>query len=126
MSIPEENMNMDIREILKSKYFVRSILITPLLFFVALSATGGGDGTFIPATLFFPYAMLLPCFSQNISIVAIIAIACVQIPFYGILLSIADQKDERALFFVKIGIVVTHFITVALCFILRLTILEAN
>jgi hypothetical protein len=109
---------MDIREIIKSKYFIISILITPVLFYIAVFATAGGDGTYIPAALFFPYAMLLARFSENILTPSIV-IAWLQIPFYGILIAIADRKDERTLLFVKAGIAIVHVIAVALWFVVR-------
>jgi len=107
-----------IREIIKSRYLIISILITPLLFYAAVFAAGGGHGTYLPARIFFPYTMLSTHFSNDTITNPSIIFALIQIPFYGVLLSVAEQKSEKMLLFFKIGIVSVHTFAFILCFVI--------
>jgi hypothetical protein len=63
------------------------------LFFVAVAMAGGGHGTYVPATLFFPYAMLGSVATQQIQ-AAHMVVAALQFPAYGFYLAQAPTKQR--------------------------------
>ena len=67
----------------------------------AVTAAGGGHGTYIPATILFPYTMLLASADKLISN-PLIALALLQFPTYGLL--IATRENTKGVMFGLTGV----------------------
>jgi hypothetical protein len=65
--------------------FALGVLITIPCLWLVVFAAGAGHGTYAPAKLLFPLAMLAPVFRQSLTTPWIIA-AILQFPAYGLIL----------------------------------------
>ena len=79
---------MTISSIYRNRWFpiVAGILVSPLLVRIAVAFVGAGDGSYLPAVVFFPWAMFLALLSKHITSFAF-ALGAIQWPMYGILLN---------------------------------------
>jgi hypothetical protein len=75
--------------------------------FVAVSAAGGGHGTYLPAAILFPFTMLISAVLGRIP-ACLAAVALVQFPIYGLLLAI-DQSPRR----LWVGVLCFHVVFAA-------------
>ena len=72
-------------------YFAAGFPLSILGMFVAVVAAGGGHGTYIPATVFFPYAMGIADLHEQIGVIPIL-MALLQFPIYGLALGSFNKK----------------------------------
>jgi len=99
--------------------FVIVGLALGLLFSLAsLVLAAGGHGSYIPATVFFPAAMLLAIALKTISTLAL-GLAGAQWPLYGVLISMAARKRRAVQVISALGAV--HILLIAACFLLDRT-----
>jgi hypothetical protein len=91
-----------------------SFVVALSALYVALFATGGGEGTYLPAALLFPWTMISAGFLSTISW-PFIALAIVQFPAYGLLLAYGDSRNcyRRTL---RI-LLVLHIVAIVVAFI---------
>jgi hypothetical protein len=92
------------------------VLVCIPLVFVTIFATGAGHGTYLPARLFFPFAMFSTFICGSIT-APFVVIGLVQFPFYGLLSGISFRLGHLRASLV--GIVVVHLLAVALNFIIH-------
>lgn len=85
---------------------VSVILATFIILIIVIFLMGGGHGTYLPAKLIFPYAMIIALINNKIGVFAII-LAIVQIPIYSILI----KKSLRW----KFLILVVHIVIAIIC-----------
>jgi hypothetical protein len=95
-------------------FVVVSIVLTPLLLYVALASAGAGNGSYFWAKVLFPYTMLAAKAVNSITPV-LADLATVQVPIYGLLLGLAAKAAR--LFPVVVGLVVFHTIVVTASFV---------
>ena len=74
----------------KAGWIVAGLLIGGLAVAVAVFAGGGGHGSYLPAAVLFPFAMLLAVGTGSVSAVALV-IAVLQYPTYGLLAAFSGQ-----------------------------------
>lgn len=94
---------------------VAGIALSVLFGAVSVLATAGGHGTYVPAALLFPAALLL---AIELTIVsnAVLWFAAVQWPLYGLMVAVAAGRGrERG---VMIWLTLIHAVLVAACFLL--------
>jgi len=99
----------------KLRWTLRSIPATIVLAFVCIILMGGGHGTFVPAMLVFPYAMLVRHFVGTIDL-TVIVLALAQFVVYGM---IADLAVNFGLRYLVVLLLMIHFVTAAYVFINR-------
>jgi hypothetical protein len=74
---------------------ILGVVIGVLAITVVVFAAAGGHGTYVPAVIAFPVAMLTTRFTNTISAVAV-GLAVLQFPLYGVLIAGAqDAKCSR-------------------------------
>jgi hypothetical protein len=78
------------------RYVIRGLVLGAVASLVALAAAGAGHGTYLPAKLLFPFAMLCAVFGSSIT-APYIVIALVQFPLYGVLLDAASRRSRFTL-----------------------------
>lgn len=87
-------------------------MITPPCLALVVFLAAGGHGSYFPATLLFPAAMLSPLFTSHISHVGI-GLAVLQFPIYGAFVGSTDETQEISS---RLGIVViVHALLVGAC-----------
>jgi hypothetical protein len=94
---------------------IAGIVLAVVFGFVAFVAAAGGDGTYIPAALFFPCALLLAIGLDVISN-AVLCIAVVQWPLYGAVVVFAARRGRRKEAIVCLAVI--HSMLIAACFLL--------
>jgi hypothetical protein len=67
-----------------------------LCLLVAVLAAGAGHGTYLPAKILFPFAMLAGVFGRSITLPYVV-LALVQFPLYGLLLGAAFRSPRFVL-----------------------------
>lgn len=92
------------------------VLTGALLLAIAISAAGGGHGSYLPARIFFPYTMILSSVGERIGPVGV-ALAVVQYPAYGMALVAARSRGVSWKVFAWLAIV--HGFCVILAFVLK-------
>jgi uncharacterized membrane protein len=99
---------------LKKKYIFiyRSILLTPILFIIAMLFTGGGHGTSFFLVLFYPFSTLFLFIFPNCESV-LFPIGLLQYILYGIILTIAERKGKLISLIIIISAI--HIFTILLC-----------
>ncbi|MBN1787657.1 MAG: hypothetical protein JW806_04615 [Sedimentisphaerales bacterium] len=97
------------------KILVGALLITPLVIVLALISAGAGHGSYFLCKLFFPYTMLSTHLYEVIT-TPFMFLAVIQIPLYGLLLSITNKK--RTVVIIGVIIAFLHLVAVFLCFII--------
>lgn len=70
---------------------VVSLAVTPVLLCLGVAPTGAGHGSYLPATILFPFTMLSTSVFHSITF-PFIVLAIVQFPAYGIFLGFANTK----------------------------------
>ncbi len=78
---------------------------------VVIALAGGGHGTYYAAKCLFPYTMVSTGFLGRVTL-PFIALACIQYPAYGAILSVANTKGKLRPF--AIGVVSVHLAATAL------------
>jgi hypothetical protein len=73
------------------------LLATPILGTIAWAYIGGGDGSYWPATIFFPWAMLLAITSKYL-VTGTFVLAAIQWPVYGLILNPRAPKFGLRMF----------------------------
>ncbi len=76
-------------------WLLAGVAVGGLLFFIAVNAAGAGHGTYIPAIVFFPYAMAIAVPLGNISL-PLVVLALVQYPAYGAVIGATWQSRRRS------------------------------
>ncbi|HJY11554.1 MAG TPA: hypothetical protein VJ304_02130 [Flavobacterium sp.] len=61
---------------------LKTIIVTILLLFFAISFSGGGHGTYLPAQIIYPYTMIIAKLQFEIGFFALL-LALIEIPVYG-------------------------------------------
>jgi hypothetical protein len=98
-----------------SKPLVASLVATPLFLLAAIASARAGHGSYLLAKILFPFTMLSTLVFGSI-VAPAIALAVLQIPFYGFILGRANVKGglrKRAAV-----LLLAHLLAVAACFIL--------
>ena len=96
------------------KWTTLSLVLTLVLFCVALVAAGGGHGTYIPAKVFFPYSMLVvELWTGSIGYLAL-ALALAQALAYGMSAGLAKHRRNALLVTSTI-----HVLAVIFCVLLK-------
>ena len=70
------------------------ILVTPLLGRIAVNIAGGGHGSYLPAVIFFPWAIFLSLQFNHFNSAAFV-LATIQWPIYGIVLNPRSDSFGR-------------------------------
>jgi hypothetical protein len=91
-------------------------LATPFTLLLALESTGAGHGDYFWAKVFYPYTMLSAMVLQSITI-PFIVVALLELPAYGILLSLGWSKGKLKL--CSPGLSFLHTSAVITCFAIR-------
>ncbi len=91
-----------------------SLLATPLFLLWAVIFAGGGHGSYLPAKILFPYAMLLAIPRRRI-ILPFFLLLVAQYPLYGILYSLVRGRRLRVL--LTLVLVIAHVWAAAACFL---------
>ncbi|HTD72924.1 MAG TPA: hypothetical protein VK652_05315 [Steroidobacteraceae bacterium] len=99
-------------------FVVVSIVLTPLLLYVALASAGAGHGSYFWAKVLFPYTMLAAKVVNSIT-PALEGLAIAQMPIYGLLMGLG-AKAWRVVA-VIFGLVVIHGAAVVACFVVPMT-----
>ncbi|MGH9364584.1 MAG: hypothetical protein ACRD1B_04880 [Thermoanaerobaculia bacterium] len=94
------------------------VVVESLLLFVAVKAAGGGHGTYLPAILFFPYAMAIAVPVGSIAI-PLVMLASVQFPAYGAVIGATWRSRKRST--VWLTVAVGHLAAAAIAGILAKT-----
>ncbi len=90
------------------------ILLTPIPVILAILSGGMGHGHYVSARLFFPYTMLLTRVTGNTITLALIGLALVQLPLYGVLIASASSPASRA---ITVGsLFAIHLVAALICF----------
>ena len=97
--------------------FVLSLIATPLCLFLAMASAGAGHGDYFWAKLIYPYTMLSTLLFNSITI-PFSLLAILQVPIYGVLLSIAWARNRIAL--AGWGLLTLHVAAALACFAVRL------
>ena len=97
------------------KPLVVSLIATPLFLLAAVASAGGGHGGYLLAKILFPFTMLSTLVFGSI-VVPAMAVAILQFPIYGFILSKASLKGN--LLTLSVALLVTHILGVVACFIL--------
>lgn len=97
--------------------FVLSLVATPFCLLLALASAGAGHGDYFWAKIIYPYTMLSTLLFNSITI-PFILLAIVQVPIYGVLLSIAWARDRIGL--TALGLLTIHAAAALACFAIRL------
>jgi hypothetical protein len=94
---------------------IAGIVLTIAFGLVSFVTAAGGEGTYVPAALFFPGALLL-AIALNLISNSVLWMAAAQWPLYGAVVSLASRKGNRKLAIVSLTLV--HALLVAACFLL--------
>jgi hypothetical protein len=86
--------------------FVIGIGVCILGLLVAVWATGAGHGTYLPAKILFPFAMLAGVFGHSITLFYAV-LAVLQFPVYGLILGAAFRSSRFVLCVIILSLV--HF-----------------
>jgi len=97
--------------------FVASLLATPFCLLLALASAGAGHGDYFWAKIIYPYTMLSTLLFNSITI-PFSLLAIVQVPIYGVLLSIAWARNRIGL--AALGLLTMHAAAALACFAVRL------
>ncbi|MCA1566138.1 MAG: hypothetical protein LC803_10975 [Acidobacteria bacterium] len=97
------------------KSLIIGVLLTPVCLLLAIGSGGAGHGDYFYAKLLYPYAMLSALVFDSLVIPSIL-FAVPQFPLYGALCGLAAGKGQ--MWTVGLGIMMTHALAVALCFLL--------
>jgi len=93
--------------------FYLSLIATPIGLFLAYVTLGPmGHGTLSLTKIIFPYAALSLLAFENIWVVLLLA--AIQLPAYGIILSIFSAK--KSMDWIFLSLLITHILAVILCF----------
>ncbi|HZH30389.1 MAG TPA: hypothetical protein VEY11_06460 [Pyrinomonadaceae bacterium] len=98
-----------------AKLLIVGILLTPVCLLLATGSAGAGHGDYFYAKLLYPYAMISVLVFDSLLLPSIL-FAVPQFPLYGALCGLAAAKGHR--WMVGLGIIMTHALAVALCFLL--------
>lgn len=93
---------------------ITGIILSVVFGFVSWLVTAGGHGTYVPAALLFPGALLLAIESTVISN-SVLSIAAAQWPLYGAIVGFATSRGHKKEAIVCLGVV--HLLLVAACFL---------
>jgi hypothetical protein len=81
---------------LKTRWFKVSIVFTFLAIPICMFAMGAGHGTYLPATLIFPTAMLIAILAGQINSIAML-VALIQYPLYALILNNMKSNQSRGI-----------------------------
>jgi hypothetical protein len=95
-------------------FVVVSIVLTPLLLYVALASAGAGHGSYFWAKVLFLYTILAAKAVNSVT-PALEGLAVAQVPIYGLLVGLGAKAAR--LLAVIVGLVVIHTVVVAACFV---------
>jgi hypothetical protein len=70
------------------------LALDAMAMFFVVGAAGAGHGTYVPAAICFPFAMAISALMGTIH-PALVAVAVVQFPFYGVLIGLAANLTRR-------------------------------
>lgn len=96
---------------------VLGLIATPFCLMVAIGSAGAGHGDYFWAKLIYPYTMLSTLMFGSITI-PFRLLAVVQLPLYGVLLSIALLRSRLGL--AASGLLAVHAVAAVACFVVRL------
>ncbi|MFN2529834.1 MAG: hypothetical protein ABR555_00905 [Pyrinomonadaceae bacterium] len=96
--------------------FVLSLIATPFGLLIALASAGAGHGDYFWAKIIYPYTMLSTLLFGSITI-PFRLLAVVQLPLYGVLLSIACVRNRLGL--VALVWFALHTAAAVACFVVR-------
>ena len=96
---------------------VLSLMATPFCLVLALASAGAGHGDYFWAKIIYPYTMLSTLLFGSITI-PFRLLAVVQLPFYGVLLSIAWARNRFGL--AALVLLTMHAAAALACFAVRL------
>src|SRR5262245_11113100 len=90
---------MGSESVFRDRWFpvLAGFIATPVLGTIAWASIGGGDGSYLPATVFFPWAMLVGIISTYLGTGTFI-LAAFQWPVYGLFLNPRTPKFGRRIF----------------------------
>jgi hypothetical protein len=98
------------------KFFIVSLVATPICLVIAALSGGAGHGSYTIAILLFPYAALsaivLDRFFDSTAIMILVAI--MELPTYGLLLGIAEKRKRFIL--VAVVLVILHTLMLVIAF----------
>jgi len=96
-------------------YIYRSIILTPILAFIALLTGGAGHGVYIIIKLFYPYSVLMMIILNDNMDEIFFSIGLLLYIFYGVILTIAERKGKLRK--TAIIIVTVHLVAFILCLV---------
>jgi len=94
---------------------IGSLVITPSALMLAIVSAGAGHGSYLPAKVLFPYTMLSTHLSGKIS-TTFLALAIMQFPLYGVILTVAARFGIRSFLIMCLFILLAHVGAVTMCF----------
>jgi hypothetical protein len=101
---------------IKTKYEVIFwAIVTIVGIIIAIMAAGGGDGSYIPLKVLFPYMMLSTVFTDTIAL-PFILLLFIQFPLYGLFISHSRKKSKEVFFLTILLLIIIHFSSVYFCF----------
>ena len=96
------------------KPVILSLIAAPICLFIGMLSAGGGHSSYLLAKFLFPYTMVSIVFFKSITI-PFIVLAIIEIPFYGLVLGVANAKNKFLPF--AVVILLAHILAVAACFL---------
>jgi len=96
--------------------FGLSLVATPLCLLIALASAGAGHGDYFWAKIIYPYTMLSILIFKSIT-VPFLLLAVVELPLYGVLLSIAWVRKRLGI--AALILVTLHAAAALACFVVR-------
>jgi len=91
---------------------VAGLVATPLCLLLAIASGGAGHGDYFWAKIIYPYTMLSTLLFNSITL-PFIVLAVVQLPIYGVLLSIGRARNRFGL--VAFVLLTAHAAAAAVC-----------
>src|SRR5438067_12360599 len=94
---------------------VFGVLVSFAALAVALVAACGGHGSYLPAKILFPYAMLITLRWSRVTTLAA-ALAFIQMPLYGAVIGAAAYRKRRAK--ALLSLVIMHLLSALVCILI--------